>query len=52
MKNTKQDLNKMTHQCSLEPQMGKCVWGWCEKYKGYLCSICGKEVITIKEVKE
>lgn len=45
------EIVEIVHPCTVEPQMGRCTWGWCEKYKGYLCSICGKEVIKIEEVK-
>lgn len=49
---TEMQLNKVSMPCTFEPQFGRCVWGWYEKYKGYLCSICGKEVIRIEQLKE
>jgi hypothetical protein len=54
-KKEQKELNEImpiAHPCSNEPNMGKCSWNWCEKYQGYLCSICGKEICQIKKVKD
>jgi hypothetical protein len=39
--------NKISLPCSLEPQMGNCVWGYVHKYEAYMCSICGEEFLKL-----
>ena len=34
--------------CTIEPQMGNCIWKYWDRHKGYLCSICGAEIIKIE----
>ena len=34
----------LSRPCSLEPQMGNCVWDYVPKYKMFMCTICGKEL--------
>lgn len=39
------ETKKLSLPCSLEKDMGSCVWGWVEIYQAYMCSICGNEFL-------